>query len=318
MRQTLEGLQNHCVQIACEENLVDLEYADNIVRMFKEKEKAQVFLDELTKVIPSFGMHFAPTKCKTISVMAQWFEGDRKIRGSNSAWATSRYPSPRASFWWHGKSTSRPHLYINFLLTGNSPECVAPGCFMFHSFEFPIFMKVFSSLETREKLLCLVSVVGVPRKRQQRCRFYQAATVQFDADRCTSKSRVVDRSQLCTPLDYVQRMLSPMKETTHKVAENSSTAHDRFRPSWGSSGRRSPRVSINLMSYLNPNWIVLEKYTHLQITLIFTRNSTESLVYDVLQLNVLQRPGNLAAYQPSCFLQVAWQLCTEEVLQLND
>ncbi|KER25166.1 hypothetical protein T265_14263, partial [Opisthorchis viverrini] len=26
-----------------------------------------------------------------------------------------------------------------------------------------------------------------------------------------------------------------IKETTHKVAENSSTAHDRFRPSWGSS-----------------------------------------------------------------------------------
>ncbi|KAG5443317.1 hypothetical protein CSKR_107291 [Clonorchis sinensis] len=37
---------------------------------------------------------------------------------------------------------------------------------------------------------------------------------------------------------------------TH-VAENSSTAHDRFRPSWGSSGRRSPRVSVNLMFYLN-------------------------------------------------------------------
>ncbi|KAG5454364.1 hypothetical protein CSKR_113910 [Clonorchis sinensis] len=35
------------------------------------------------------------------------------------------------------------------------------------------------------------------------------------------------------------------------VAENSSTVHDRFRPSWGSSGRRSPRVSINLMFYLN-------------------------------------------------------------------
>ncbi|KAG5448296.1 hypothetical protein CSKR_110455, partial [Clonorchis sinensis] len=38
------------------------------------------------------------------------------------------------------------------------------------------------------------------------------------------------------------------------VAENSSTTHDRFRPSWGSSGRRSPRVSVNLMFYLNPNW----------------------------------------------------------------
>ncbi|KER24934.1 hypothetical protein T265_07499 [Opisthorchis viverrini] len=45
-----------------------------------------------------------------------------------------------------------------------------------------------------------------------------------------------------------------IKETTHKFAENSSTAHDRFRPSWSSSGRRSPRVSVNLMFYLNPNW----------------------------------------------------------------
>ncbi|KAG5441073.1 hypothetical protein CSKR_105642 [Clonorchis sinensis] len=62
--------------------------------------------------------------------------------------------------------------------------------------------------------------------------------------------------------------------TTHKVAENSSTAHDRFRPSWGSSGRRSPRVSVNLMFYLNPNWTVFEKYTHLHINLVFARDST--------------------------------------------
>ncbi|KER34252.1 hypothetical protein T265_00103 [Opisthorchis viverrini] len=66
MRRTLEGLQNPGVQIASEENLVDLEYADDIVLMFEEEEKAQVFLDELTKVIPSFGMHFAPTKCKVM------------------------------------------------------------------------------------------------------------------------------------------------------------------------------------------------------------------------------------------------------------
>ncbi|KER32223.1 hypothetical protein T265_12825, partial [Opisthorchis viverrini] len=58
-------------------------------------------------------------------------------------------------------------------------------------------------------------------------------------------------------------------ETTHKVAENTSTTHDRFRPSWGSSGKRGPRVSVDLMSYLNPNWTVFEKYTHLQINLIF-------------------------------------------------
>ncbi|KAG5453326.1 hypothetical protein CSKR_104399, partial [Clonorchis sinensis] len=37
---------------------------------------------------------------------------------------------------------------------------------------------------------------------------------------------------------------------THKVAESSSTAHDRFLPSWGSSGRSSPPVSVNLMFYL--------------------------------------------------------------------
>ncbi|KAG5451447.1 hypothetical protein CSKR_107634, partial [Clonorchis sinensis] len=61
-----------------------------------------------------------------------------------------------------------------------------------------------------------------------------------------------------------------MKETTHKVAENSSTAHDRFRPSWGSSSRRGPRISVNCMFYLNPNWTDCDKYTHLQINLVFT------------------------------------------------
>ncbi|GAA54106.1 hypothetical protein CLF_112185 [Clonorchis sinensis] len=38
----------------------------DIVLIFEEEEKAQVFLDELTKVIPSFGMHFAPKKCKLV------------------------------------------------------------------------------------------------------------------------------------------------------------------------------------------------------------------------------------------------------------
>ncbi|GAA56694.1 beta-secretase 1, partial [Clonorchis sinensis] len=54
MRRTLERLQNPGVQIASDENLTDLEYADDIVLIFEEEEKAQVFLDELTKVIPSF------------------------------------------------------------------------------------------------------------------------------------------------------------------------------------------------------------------------------------------------------------------------
>ncbi|KAG5445486.1 hypothetical protein CSKR_100975 [Clonorchis sinensis] len=78
-----------------------------------------------------------------------------------------------------------------------------------------------------------------------------------------------------------------IKETTHKVAENSWTEHDRFRSSWGPSGGRRPGGSVNIMFYLNPNWTDCDKYTHLQINLVFTGDSSESLVYDVLQLNVL-------------------------------
>ncbi|KER33697.1 hypothetical protein T265_00576 [Opisthorchis viverrini] len=45
-------------------------------------------------------------------------------------------------------------------------------------------------------------------------------------------------------------------ETTHKVAEKSSTAHDRFRPSWGTS-----------------DCFREIQYNHLQIDLVFTRDS---------------------------------------------
>ncbi|KAG5444341.1 hypothetical protein CSKR_113204 [Clonorchis sinensis] len=97
----------------------------------------------------------------------------------------------------------------------------------------------------------------------------------------------------CDPLSVLFHMLSGkrkavfMKETTQKVAENSSAAHDRFRFTWDLSGRRSLRVSVNLMFYLRPNWAHCHKYTHLEINLVFTRDSSESLVYDVLQLNAL-------------------------------
>ncbi|KER31471.1 LOW QUALITY PROTEIN: hypothetical protein T265_12961 [Opisthorchis viverrini] len=57
MRRTLKGLQNPDVQIAYNECFVNLD----IIHMFEEEEKTQVVLYELTKVIPSFGMHSAPT-----------------------------------------------------------------------------------------------------------------------------------------------------------------------------------------------------------------------------------------------------------------
>ncbi|KAG5445299.1 hypothetical protein CSKR_111853 [Clonorchis sinensis] len=55
----------------------------------------------------------------------------------------------------------------------------------------------------------------------------------------------------------------------------SDQAHERFRPSWSSSGRHSPRVFVNLMFYLNPNWTDFEKYTHLQINLVLRETHLE-------------------------------------------
>ncbi|KAG5446196.1 hypothetical protein CSKR_112477 [Clonorchis sinensis] len=66
------------------------------------------------------------------------------------------------------------------------------------------------------------------------------------------------------------------------VAENSSPAHDRLRPSWGSSGRRSPRVSVNLMFCLNPNWTDFDKYTHLQITIVRISETPKARYMEVL------------------------------------
>ncbi|GAA49210.1 hypothetical protein CLF_102688 [Clonorchis sinensis] len=59
-------------------------------------------------------------------------------------------------------------------------------------------------------------------------------------------------------------------------ASGTSSRYSQHLSSNGSSGRRSPRGSINLMFYLNPNWTDFEKYTHLQINLVLreTRSKT--------------------------------------------
>ncbi|KAG5452188.1 hypothetical protein CSKR_104288 [Clonorchis sinensis] len=64
------------------------------------------------------------------------------------------------------------------------------------------------------------------------------------------------------PENITNGRFSWVPDTTHKGVENSSTAHDRLLPSWDSSGRRNPRVSVNLVFYLNPNCTKLAKYTH--------------------------------------------------------
>ena len=43
-----------------------LEYADDIVLLFGDVQEAQSVLDKLTSIAPSFGMRFAPSKCKAM------------------------------------------------------------------------------------------------------------------------------------------------------------------------------------------------------------------------------------------------------------
>ncbi|GAA57054.1 hypothetical protein CLF_112064 [Clonorchis sinensis] len=61
-RLITSSLKNPGLQMAAEANLV--EYPDDIISVFEKK--AQVFLDELAKVMSSFGVHFAPTNCKDV------------------------------------------------------------------------------------------------------------------------------------------------------------------------------------------------------------------------------------------------------------
>ena len=78
MKRTLEDLQNPSVQTMAGENLVDLDYADNIVLLF-EKEEAQVVLNRLSGIIPSFGLRFAPSKCKVMLQDVQNLRAPLKI-----------------------------------------------------------------------------------------------------------------------------------------------------------------------------------------------------------------------------------------------
>ncbi|KAG5446638.1 hypothetical protein CSKR_108294 [Clonorchis sinensis] len=86
---------------------------------------------------------------------------------------------------------------------------------------------------------------------------------------------------LCYTVEWTDGCQCPQEEcvwtrySTNKLAEICSKAYCRFRLSWGSSGRRSPRVSGNLMFYLNPNWSVFDKYIHLQINLVLRKTHLE-------------------------------------------
>ncbi|KAG5452716.1 hypothetical protein CSKR_102145 [Clonorchis sinensis] len=96
-----------------------------------------------------------------------------------------------------------------------------------------------------------------------------------------------------------------IKETTHKVADNSSTAHDWFRPSWG---LRLPVYIVGEMGDEMAQWLEHEFADPKVVVQI------RPLHLDFSCLGL----GNLAVSQPSCFLRMVWQLGTGSVLQLKD
>ncbi|KAG5442711.1 hypothetical protein CSKR_108017 [Clonorchis sinensis] len=81
--------------------------------------------------------------------------------------------------------------------------------------------------------------------------------------RCTSHVSAVISSEL---YERCSKILQTMKASDIEVL--TSIAHNQFQPSWSTSGRRSPRVFVNLMFYLKPDCTKLAKYTHLQTHLV--------------------------------------------------
>ncbi|KAG5447103.1 hypothetical protein CSKR_107603 [Clonorchis sinensis] len=104
----------------------------------------------------------------------------------------------------------------------------------------------------------------------------------------STESLVYDILQLSV-LHTGRLMFQLLRYLRYCIAGNYSTAHERFRPSWDSSAKRNLRGFVKLVFYMNPNWADFDKYTHLHINLVFTRDSTGSLVCDILQLNVLHK-----------------------------
>ena len=66
MEACIEAVPEPGVHVLPGEKVLDLDYADDIVLMFDSCADAQRTLDRLSSIAPSFGMRFAPSKCKVL------------------------------------------------------------------------------------------------------------------------------------------------------------------------------------------------------------------------------------------------------------
>ncbi|KER29718.1 hypothetical protein T265_13310, partial [Opisthorchis viverrini] len=116
----------------------------------------------------------------------------------------------------------------------------------------------------------------------------------FTHERCDWCARPIERrSSNCPGCEDRLTCQSPLpSQTLFRFGATSNSVSMWTHTVWlnGSlrcANRHTTVKSSLFVCYLNPNWTVFEKYTHLQINLVFTRDSTESLVCDIPQLNVL-------------------------------
>uniref|UniRef100_UPI00339A3F21 reverse transcriptase domain-containing protein n=1 Tax=Acinetobacter baumannii TaxID=470 RepID=UPI00339A3F21 len=81
MEECLKGTTESGVQVLPGDKLVDLDYADDIVLLFDCQATAQRTLDRLSEVVPSFGMRFAPPKCKVLPQYTElrWFHKTKNL-----------------------------------------------------------------------------------------------------------------------------------------------------------------------------------------------------------------------------------------------
>ena len=67
MTRALDGLQNPGVHFISGENIVDLEYADDIVLLFEKETEGKKFLNKHADDVSMLSIRFAPEKCNVLS-----------------------------------------------------------------------------------------------------------------------------------------------------------------------------------------------------------------------------------------------------------
>ncbi|WP_353805424.1 reverse transcriptase domain-containing protein, partial [Acinetobacter baumannii] len=81
MEECLAVSPGHGVQVLPGSKLLDLDYADDIVLLFDSVTAVQQTLHRLCEAVPSFGMRFAPSKCKVLPQDIQLLGSALRLQG---------------------------------------------------------------------------------------------------------------------------------------------------------------------------------------------------------------------------------------------